>query len=369
MPKLPQGFRKRGDGYEYRFAVAKGRRSVSGATIAGCIERAEKLKSRLSGGLKVDADKITLNEYFEEWIRAKEPQVKPATIYSYRKKYKPIGDILGDHKVQSIDRRDVLALQNRLYAHLASSTTNYYMSLLKSILEDAVTDEVIIKNPCQRIKAVRKKEDEVLAKDSIHRALTDAELKTFFALAKRSWYYELFAFLVSTGLRVGEAGALTWSDIDGNMIKISKTVSRNDNKTYVISKTPKTDAGNRQIPMTSEVEQILRDQKSKVAQLCGIKYVRATSRIFVSAENPERIMTNSMADHAIDYICKQAQLTHFSVHALRDTFATKAIEAGMQPNTLKEILGHTDIRMTMNIYAHVHDGQKQKEMEKIKMVL
>ena len=67
-------------------------------------------------------------------------------------------------------------------------------------------------------------------------------------------------------------------------------------------------------------------------------------------------------------MCKLAGLEHFTSHALRDTFATRAIESGMNPKTLQMILGHSDISMTMNLYCHVMEDTKSEEMKNIKVV-
>lgn len=76
---------------------------------------------------------------------------------------------------------------------------------------------------------------------------------------------------------------------------------------------------------------------------------------------------NSIYDVAINKISKKAGIEHFSMHTLRHTFATRAIEAGMKPKTLQEILGHSNIGITMNLYVHVTDEEKEKEMEKFEL--
>ena len=77
------------------------------------------------------------------------------------------------------------------------------------------------------------------------------------------------------------------------------------------------------------------------------------------ANNVERDIAN---------ICKKCGVERFTAHALRATFATRAIESGMNPKTLQEILGHSDIKVTMNIYAHVMDTTKTAEMQNVKVI-
>jgi integrase len=68
-------------------------------------------------------------------------------------------------------------------------------------------------------------------------------------------------------------------------------------------------------------------------------------------------------------ICKAAGIEKFTAHAFRDTFATRCVESGMQPKTLQEIMGHTDIAMTMNLYAHVMEETKVSQMQAVKIAI
>ena len=71
----------------------------------------------------------------------------------------------------------------------------------------------------------------------------------------------------------------------------------------------------------------------------------------------------------IKKVCEHEGVEVFTSHALRDTFATRAIEGGMKPRTLQEILGHKDFAITMNLYCHVLDDTKEKEMKQLKFIV
>ncbi len=74
---------------------------------------------------------------------------------------------------------------------------------------------------------------------------------------------------------------------------------------------------------------------------------------------------NSTYDTGIYKACDRAQIPRFSMHVLRHTFATRCIEAGMTPKTLQTILGHSNIGITMNLYVHTTDEQKNLEMDRV----
>ena len=74
---------------------------------------------------------------------------------------------------------------------------------------------------------------------------------------------------------------------------------------------------------------------------------------------------NSTYDTMLFKLCDKAKIPRFSMHILRHTFATRCIEAGMKPKTLQTILGHSNIGITMNLYVHITEEEKHKEIEKI----
>ena len=78
---------------------------------------------------------------------------------------------------------------------------------------------------------------------------------------------------------------------------------------------------------------------------------------------------NKAYDSRLYYYCDKAGIKRFSMHVLRHTFATRCIESGMRPKTLQMILGHSDIGITMNLYVHVTDNEKLKEMELVEKML
>lgn len=78
---------------------------------------------------------------------------------------------------------------------------------------------------------------------------------------------------------------------------------------------------------------------------------------------------NSTYDTMLFKICEKAEINKFSMHILRHTFATRCIEGGMMPKTLQKILGHSNIGITMNLYVHITEDEKQKEINKVSYAL
>ena len=322
------------------------------------------------------ADEATLNEYFETWIARKyTTSAKKSTPYRYEHWYRNhIEKALGGMKLRDLRRRDMIDFQALLAENATPSTVNYTMVLLNIILNDAVNEEMMFENPATRIKPLKTKTP--AAASTKHRALTEEEQKRFMKAAKSSFYYEFFALLLLTGLRHGEAAALTWEDVDDdeNVIHVTKSLTF-DRAGRVVVGTPKSEASIRDIPMNDNIHKVLGMQREKTRDLLGEAELARRGnqqRIFYPRPHPEGVLHNTTANLALKRILDQMRrqgdpIEHFTLHALRDTFATRFIEQGGRPQTLKTILGHSSLAMTMDLYSHVLPNTRQMEMDRVKI--
>ena len=356
---LPQGFRrKEGGKLEYRFVINCKRYSVTGSSVKECRDKETEKRAAVAAGY-VCNEKITVNQYFDEWMKQKARTVKESTLYTQKSAMKAILDRIGGERITGLERRRLVALQSELAENYTTGGVNHKFVLLKSLLSSAVTDEIIPKNPAAGIKPLKRTEPE--ARDTIHRALTLEEQTAFFRAAAGSWYENLFRFLIMTGLRIGEAGALRWSDIDtrNDVIRVRHTIVSTAAGRKIGNDT-KSKSGMRDIPLTDGIRDVLRNQKQQNIDVFGDKVI---GQVFMTPSGDN--VFSEPATREIKRICEEAGIDRISVHAFRDTFATRAIESGMNPNTLKTILGHSSLAMTMDLYAHVLPNTKAEEMQKI----
>ena len=161
---------------------------------------------------------------------------------------------------------------------------------------------------------------------------------------------------------------MTWDDVDykQNVIHITKTATFNKDGTAMIGSS-KSEAGKRYIPLNDTIKDILLRQRKKQGSIVQIE-----NRVFTAVYGG--IVHNHEINRAIsDALARLEEqgkpIEHFMAHALRDTFATRYIEQGGNPQTLKTILGHSSLAMTMDLYSHVLPNTKQKEMDSLKIVL
>ena len=221
---------------------------------------------------------------------------------------------------------------------------------------------------CPTDTIVSLKRVETRARDAQHRALTKQEQAAFFESekAKTSHYYNVYRLAVCTGMRVGEIGALKYSDIRGGMIHVTKTITRTETGSYEVGNTPKTESGNRMIPVTPKIAEIIESQKELNAVLFGGKVVGMDDLLFRAVEGG--LLMSTPINREIKRICKSAGIEDFSMHGFRATFCTRAIESGMNPRTLQQLAGHSSFNITMSLYGHCLPDTMTDEMEKLRII-
>lgn len=373
MAKLPQNVRKLNNGlYEKRFTLNGKRYSVYAKTIKELSEKEYQKRQTILENGYIKNDNITLNKYFIEFIENKKRYVKENTIYTYKNIYNSyIKNSLGKKKIKDIEKREIEKLQKDLLKmDISITTVNYAIMIISQILNGAISDDIITRNNAKLVKSIKNTDKK--ANETIHRALTEHEQELFMneLKANNNYYYEFFAFLISSGLRFGECAALSWSDIDykNNVIHINKTITQDENGKKVVGE-PKTRTSKRDIPLTSNLKTILKAQKEKNTM---INVINITNNIFTSIYG--KVLVNQTINREINKTIKLLndkgyKINKITCHALRDTFATRFIEQGGTPQTLKSILGHTSLQMTMDLYAQVLPNTKEKEMSNINIVI
>lgn len=275
-----------------------------------------------------------------------------------------INPILGEYNIQEITPtilQDFLIQKlksGNLITHqpLSSNTVYRMISVLKQAFQFSLNLELISKNPTTTIKLPTTKEKEVTA-------LTREEQKILeeFCLKSIKDNYIGIIICLYTGIRLGELLALTWDDIDFNqnylyIKKTSYSLKQNGKNTIIID-TPKTKKSNRLIPIPAKLIQLL--------SLCKRK---STCTYIIHTHKNEMVETRSY-QRTFESILRRCKIKHYNFHSLRHTFATRALELGVDIKTLSEILGHTNATITLNRYAHSLLEYKIQEMNKIAQIL
>ena len=278
---------------------------------------------------------MVLSEWFITWMEQyKKNRVKAGTYYNYKKYFDSmIKGRLGDKKVSDIRGEHIQRFYNEL------EKEGYALSSIKIVSA--------ILNGCMQ------------------QAMTKEQQALFMEYAKDSYLYNLFAVMLRTGMRNGEIRGLKYSDVDKkkNVIHVQRTLKYIEGQGY-FEDTPKTRTSKRDIPLTADLVALLDAQRN----YWGFKVERLDRYLFCNEKGEPLSRDRLQAE--IDRIVKRIQaeghdFPRITPHIFRHTFATRAIEAGMPPQVLKTILGHSSLAMTMDLYSHVLPDTKAAEMEKI----
>ena len=239
--------------------------------------------------------------------------------------------------------------------------------MLHKALRQAVDNNLINRNPSESVSTpkITKKEMRVLSPDEHHRVL-EASYKDRHGLIIRLG--------LATGMRLGELVATQWRDLDfaAGSLRISRSLGRLKNydedattKTKIVIDEPKTKTSKRTIPLANETLQDLKAAKEaqdELAYQCGEGY-NPQGFIFASPMG-ECIEPRTMQD-AFKRVLAEAVVQDANFHALRHTFATRALEAGVPAKVVSEILGHASVGITLDLYSHVSLDTKRDAINRI----
>lgn len=274
------------------------------------------------------------------------------TIYNNHIKYSKLGKM----RLTDVSPMDIRKFLNE-YDNLAYSTIKKYYLLLLQSFDSATENNLISKNPVKGVVIPNKDKDPKAIE-----TLTREQQRIYIEALSGELHANLYLTLLFTGMRLGEALALTWNDIDfeARTIAINQSVRRvrtyakdgKANKPKTLTTPPKRKSY-RTIPLPTFLYDRLEPLKPNDLN----KYVFGTKTGNVqSARNVRKYH---------DRICTNAGLPNFGLHALRHTYVTRLLEVGESAKVIQELLGHKDIQTTMNIYGHVLEETKKASADKL----
>ena len=357
MPRRGENIYKRKDGrWEARYVKeinADGRKKYGSVYADNYKEVKAKQQQYLLHPAKTacGAANLTIMDLITEWLDSINNHIKPNTYQKYESVcrnhiIKEIGSVL----VKLISNYTIINFTNRLKdKKLSSKSINDILIILSSAFRYA-EETYGITTPRIRYLKEEKKDIRVLS--------VNEQLQLITYLNNNTDIYK-FGILLAlyTGIRIGELCALQWNDITADSIQICKTMTRvkvGNGKTAVKIGSPKSESSKRIIPTPQCLLPLIDKYRNNGYVLSAHKLDYTEPRLMQIKF--EKIITE----------CKMQKI---NFHALRHTFATRCIEAGVDVKTLSEILGHSDVKTTLNRYVHSSFELKQKSMKQLELSL
>ena len=341
-------------------------KNVLGKTQA---EVKEKLQKALAQAGKIDFTKTGkytvvawMNEWFENVAKIK---VRPSSHQTYRGYIDHhIAPNIGNIPLEKLSTMDLQKLYRKLMNKgrverieaehqpkgLSAKTVRNINQVISSAMDFAVAQKIILENPCKAVALPKVEHKEM-------QTIPAEQLQAFLQEAKATGVYEMYYIELATGLRRGELLGLKWQDIDwkNGIIKVRRQVARVDGQ--IVEAPLKTKNSYRTVTISQQAIEVLKQQKEKTHD----QYV-------FPSPNGGPISPDSV-NNMLKRVLARAGIPKVRFHDLRHTFATIALQNGVDIKTVSGMLGHFSAGFTLDTYAHVTTAAQKEAADTIGQVL
>lgn len=344
-------FRQRPNGlWEARFSVNGQQVSVYAKTRPEVVRKMRARLDQADRGIPASDERITVERFLQMWLEeSAKPTVRETTYEAYAGHVRNhLVPALGHRKLAKLEPSHVQAMMNdQLATGLSPTTVNRIRATLRRALNRAVKWGMVSRNVATLVDAPKPNRYRV-------EAITPEEATAIVAAVQDHRLGALYILMLAVGLRLGEALGLSWDDVnlDARTVTVRRSLQRLNSEFRLTE--PKSEQSRRTIPMPEFL--VARLRQHRVAQnrerlQAGDEWDREWNLVFTTAKG--RPIDNSGVNHTLKRLLKAANLRPMRVHDLRHGCASLLLAKGVTPRVLMETLGHSQISLTMNTYAHV----------------
>ena len=306
-----------------------------------------------------------LDEFLRTWLEnTVKPRIRPLTYAGYKVNIENhLIPTLGRIKVDQLTPQHVQGmLNNRLAAAFSTKTVAYVHQVLRTALTLAVRWEIVNRNVAKLVDKPR------VERKPINPLIPD-EARKFLAAIRGHRLEALFSVALALGLRQGEALGLRWSDVDfaSGTLRVRNQLQRIDGRLTLVP--PKTAKSRRTLVMPPLIVEALREhEKRQVAEKiwAGSKW-RESNLVFANRTG-EPTQARRVIEQFHDLL-ERAGMRRIRFHDLRHSCATLLLVQGVSPRVVMEILGHSEIALTMNAYSHVLPELQRDAADRMQAIL
>lgn len=372
MPKIKKYVKKDGT-TAYMFQVYLGKDPLTGKQIQttrrGFSTKKEanialsRLTSQSADVNFILDSKLTFEKVADMWLEQYKNTVKASTLTTQKVALKKhILPLFGKIPINKISIPYCQTQVNHWFSYYKKFSN--LITITTQIFQYAISVRLLTSNPMDGVIRPKRQMD-IDQEDYAAPYYSQTQLNTFLTIAKEQLpfaEYLMFRILAFTGLRKGELHALRWKDISFSRgtLSVKQTVATTEGW-KLIFQTPKTRKSIRELSIDDETLKFLKHWKLQQKEIFfkfNLKHNGDNQLLFTSEEN--KVLYLDFLNHRLTKILKENNLEHMTVHGFRHTHCSLLLESGVPIKEVQERMGHTDIKTTMNVYAHVTDKKREE---------
>ena len=335
------------------------------ATQAEAAEKLRELQMEKAMGVCQGKSAVKTGAWIDTWIeKHKSPKLAPATLTSYRNNARiHIKPYVGEIPLRELSTYHIQRMLDGIGGSLSTFIKNY--NIIHGALEKAVELGMIPRNPCKGVAFPKDDKRKM-------RVLTKEEQKRFIMALDGEYYRAMFLTYLYAGMRIGEGIPLQWKDIDleKRTLRVNKKaiVAHDYNKheaVQVVQDFCKTKSSKRTIAITAGLVAVLREHKETMMKLAEDMGEEWSEESLVFRNSRGNMVYSRNLQEVLYRIYDKAEIEGATMHTLRHSYATRCFEAGVDIKAISEQLGHANVKTTYNIYVHLLEDTKAKEIDKL----
>ena len=332
---------------------------------ATAVRELQRLQSEKAMGVCHSKAAVKTGDWIETWIeKHKAPKLAPSTLTSYRNNFRVhIRPYVGEIALKDLATYHIQKTLDSMDGSYSLFVKVY--NVIHGALEKAVELGMIPRNPCKGVAFPAEDKEDM-------RVLTQEEQQRFIAALDGEYYRVMLLTYLYTGMRAGECIPLQWKDVDlsKRTIRVNKKAILHHDFSKHSAKQEvqdfcKTKSSKRTVAITAGLAAILAEHKEEMkkrAAALGLEWSE-DSLVFWNTRN--KIVQYGNLKESLNKIYRKAGIENATMHTLRHTYATRCFEAGVDIKAISEQLGHANVKTTYNIYVHLLEDTKVKEIDKL----
>jgi integrase len=342
------------------------RKAFYGKTRAEVAKKLQEALHDVGRGVPLVDERQTVKQYLTNWYETMRSQIRPSSYRRYGDYINDLVPALGQHSLAKLSPQHLQAFYNRKLAEgLSAATVHAMHSMLQRAFDDALQMGPVSRNVSERLKPPKRGHREMMP-------LSVIEVRRFLDVVTGDRFYALYVLALSTGMRESELLALRWKDVDlARCIAQVRMDVQETSGRYIVAET-KTAYSRRTVALTQAAVDALaahwQQQQLEEARM-GAMYDDTLDLVFPNGYSGIMIPHNITKRPFKRYLIRAGLSRDLRFHDLRHTAATLLLASGVNVKVVSEMLGHSNVSITLSIYAHVLPHMQQSAVSAMDRLL